>query len=87
MNKEEIAKKLFESSWTYEIPKESIQCEYGSVGNIGFTEAEMVDAAGNVVEIPRCEKCNDAMQIVIGREVFTWLCMNCDREERGFGRF
>ena len=78
MNKEEIVKKIIESSWTYEIPKETLQCEYGSVGNIGFAEAEMVDAAGNVVEIPRCEKCQGYKNCMIGKLAFSWFCGSCD---------
>lgn len=80
MDKEELANRILHESWTVEIdPNATYQCE--------SFNATMFDNEEKEVEFPKCEKCNEYKQCIIGKESFKWLCMNCDREERGFGRF
>jgi hypothetical protein len=38
----------------------------------------MIDASGNTIEMPKCEKCNEYKLGIIGKETIAWVCGNCE---------
>lgn len=60
-----------------------VLCEYGSAFPIRWIDASqvsIVDANGNRVPYPTCNKCGNGMTELIGKSACTWICMECPKE-------
>ena len=56
-----------------------MECEWGSSMPVRFLEpsqVKMYDSDGKEIEIPKCEKCGQYKNEVIGREYCAWICIN-----------
>ena len=38
----------------------------------------LVDVSGTELEIPKCEKCDNYKNQIIGKEAFMWYCPYCE---------
>lgn len=55
--------------------------EFGSSISIRFLNPQCVkifDCNGNEIEVPKCDKCGNFKNQIIGKEAFAWVCMNFD---------
>jgi len=53
-----------------------LQTEYGTTGNIGFSQGKMCDSEGKEMDI-KCKCGNDATSVMMGRESYMGLCNKC----------
>jgi hypothetical protein len=58
-----------------------LQSEWGCSQHVRFAGPGMVtlhDSKGNEIEIPKCEKCDNYKNQIIGKESFMWYCPYCE---------
>jgi len=58
-----------------------LQEEWGTSHPVRFAGPGMVtlnDSEGNEIEIPKCEKCDNYKNQIIGKECFKWYCPYCE---------
>lgn len=56
-----------------------LEAEYGSCGRVAmFKSVAMVDADGNEVAYPRCDKCGAAKTFLIGKCSQMSICVSCE---------
>ncbi len=57
-----------------------MECEFGTSMPIRFLSPENVkayDSEGKEMIIPKCERCDDFKNQLIGKKSFMWLCPSC----------
>ena len=64
-----------EDSWIVDLRVPGLEVEYGTNEQVRLGEPEMIDEQGEAQPLPRCPKCGEAMNFVIGKDYNTWICM------------
>lgn len=68
----------FIGEWVIKI--HDLECEFGSSIPVRFINPEdvkMYDNEGKEVPIPKCEKCGNIKQQIIGKNACAWICNDC----------
>jgi len=82
MKKEELEKRILSPYWTVEIDPNAIyERAYGSAGGIGCAYVEILYTDGKEIETPKCEKCNEYKQCIIGKYAYAWICPTCQSKQ------
>lgn len=69
---------LLQDAWTIDLRSAPVlEEEWDSNWDVGFWQPKLCNRDGKAIEIPSCPKCKCLMNMVIGKEAFAWICLEC----------